>query len=108
MVQRIEPTKMHDKDDGDPNSDELACNWNQLQPKPKLFDMAFFNDAPSIIKRNQGLPRFDTGFFEHAVHTDMPANSANDKNNPAHDDNLIAGKCKVSPWGMEYHLPFIS
>jgi hypothetical protein len=44
---------MHHKNDRDPDGNELPGDRDQLQPEPVLTDLAFFNDQPGIVKRNE-------------------------------------------------------
>ena len=75
---------MHYKDYGDPDGNELPCDWNELEPEPNFPDVGFIYNYPGVIKRNKGFPWFYTGLFEHTVHPNVPTNNINNKNYPAH------------------------
>jgi hypothetical protein len=84
MLKNGKPAKMHYKNDGNPNGNKLTSNWNKLKPKPEFFKTGFFNNTPGVVKRNQGLPWLDAGFFKHSIHANMPAHCCNKKYNPTH------------------------
>lgn len=85
MINQIYFSKMHHKNDSDPDGNKLPGDRNELKPEPNFFDTAFFNDQPGIVKRNESSPfRPDARFFKHAIYADHPANDKNDKYDPAH------------------------
>lgn len=46
----LKPAKMFYKFYGDPDGDELAGNWNELQKEPDLLQFHFFYHTPGIVK----------------------------------------------------------
>ena len=73
MLPETKAAKMLDPFDGDPDADELAGDGNKLQEEPIFFKLHLLHHAPGVVKRDKCLPAFNAGFFEHAVHPDMPA-----------------------------------
>ena len=79
MVPKTEPFEVHHEDDSDPDGDKLSRNWYQLQPEPKLFDVTFIYNQPSIVQRNKSQNGVNTSLFKQSIHPDMPTNNANNQ-----------------------------
>ena len=62
--------------------DKLASNRYELKEEPAFAKFHFVNHAPGIVKRDKCFPSFNTGFFKHAVNTNMPTDRGNNKNDP--------------------------
>src|SRR4029079_2104232 len=84
MVQQIELTKIHRKNNGDPYCNKLTGNRYKLQPEPDSFYITFLHNAPCIIKLHKRLPSINPSLFKHTIHAYMPANSTDNKNDPSH------------------------
>jgi hypothetical protein len=89
MMQYTETAKMFHKLDGYPNGDKLAGDGNQLQEEPHFLKWHFFDHAPGVVQRNEGLPWRYSCFTEHAIKTDMNTQHDEKKENPAHKQILM-------------------
>ena len=88
MMPKTKAAKMLNKFYTYPDGDELASNGDELQKEPILFQFHFFYHAPGIVKWYKSFPTVYPCFFKHAIHTNVPANGANYKNNPAYTHAL--------------------
>ena len=88
MMPEIKASEMLHKFDAYPDGDELPRNRNQLKKEPVFFQFHFLNHAPGIVKRHQGFPGCNTGFFKHTIHSNMPAQGSYNKNNPSNTHAL--------------------
>ena len=88
MMPEIKAAKMLNKFYTNPDGNKLPGNRHQLKKEPVFFEFHFLNHAPGIIKRDQCFPGGDTCLFKHPIHTNMPAQSSYNKNNPAYTHAL--------------------
>ena len=49
-MSETESAKVLDEFNCNPDSDELACDRNELQEEPDIFKLHLFNHAPGIVK----------------------------------------------------------
>ena len=102
VMQYIEPSEMHDKYDGNPNSHKYAYHRDKKQEKPEFFKPGFFNNAPVIVKRNQRFPTGHSGFLKHTVQANMVTNQKNNEENPIHGITLEL--CEVNVFAVNIIL----
>ena len=88
MMPETKAAKMLNKFYTDPDGDKLASNRYQLEKEPIFFKFHFLNHAPGIVERYKCLPWGNASLFKHTIHTYMPAQGSDDKNNPANTHAL--------------------